>query len=304
MSSSVESQALQVVETPRRTPTPALVPGDHERVHDGHESSPMLPSQAHHDDPLSHMPRALAADAATDPSRFESKAALDAIPSPPRPTGRVVLEALDRKTDGASPVSKSSTRRRSTSSSTSHAGEERRRSSGSMGGGGEIASEHLLARGTPPALSISLLKDNEAAGSGSDSDTPHQAGQAKGARGQGNTTSAVAVSGPTDAETGGTAFRRVLPGFFQSTGKGGFWGASSQASSVEDGDGRNSSQCNVSTSRTCQSGEEAEGNGRDCQGVPWQVFPDGHDHSRAKRNWRVLRAVLMAIGGYTGVYLI
>lgn len=86
------------------------------------------------------------------------------------------------------------------------------------------------------------------------------------------------------------ALLKSIPRAFRSASRVSSWRAASEASDVRDGQ---SSQWALSTGHTYLSGDDMMSERRldVCS-----TFPEGHNRERAKRNWRVLRAVLMALG--------
>lgn len=95
------------------------------------------------------------------------------------------------------------------------------------------------------------------------------------------------------ARRGSFGMLRALPSFLRKGDSKASFRKGNDSRVSDNGDRETSSRWKSSTCRSFLSGE---GIARSNRVVPFNVFPIEHDHARARRNWRVMRAVLMALG--------
>lgn len=95
------------------------------------------------------------------------------------------------------------------------------------------------------------------------------------------------------ASRGSFGMLRALPSFLRKGDSKATFRKGSDSRVLDNGDRETSSRWDSSTCRSFLSGEDKPWNNRV---VNSKVFPVGHDHARARKNWRVMRAVIIALG--------
>lgn len=261
--------------------------------------------EAPHDDPNAWTPKLLATNELLS-------ASADLTTAPPRPTGRVVLEALDTGSSALGPSASSNPLSLQQPSALNSLQGGGLTEAGVTSNGASVTSNGARTgealQKAPPPLSISAVKGaagEDAAtgtfsiglpgGPGDQQRDSSGAGASNG--GVGSTRLGGGGDNPTsevsamqkNSNNGGLL--RSLPSFFQrGNDKGDLSRPSSQGGMS---DGRSSRWDGMSSGRSYASGEDMT---LDAQGRSWQDFPEGHNRERAQRHWRVLRVVLMALG--------
>lgn len=289
----------------------ATTPDD---IHDQHPSasSPLL-APRNGDPVLSAVPRALAVDALSSSTTNGDIALMPGgVASSAQPAECLAFQATNARQDGAA--------NDPSAAAAAAAGiPTQRRSSPPSPSLSRTCSPHghqgSLARGQPSdaplANAVSGLKGG--GGVGVEQDFTRTA---SGPSGHNHTTDSFRAVTPTRAGTEGamrcetttannvsspsrrssTGLLRSLPSLFQKNNGGGkgWWASQGRSKGAED-EQSNQWICTSPRSR-CDSGGsggEAESDRRQDRR---DRFPEGHDRERATKNWRVLRAVLMAIG--------
>lgn len=218
--------------------------------------------------------------------------------APPRPTGRVVLEALDTGSSALGPSPSSVSIHPLSSHPSALSGRQGGLAEANVTTSGAPTGEGL--EGAPPSMSVSSLKvmagtdagsGATAAGGGTIAGGQGQQGGSSGADGHGggggggDNAMAGNNSPAVNAGTGNVGMLRSIPGFSRPGGgdKGDLSRSDSQGGMS---DGRSSRWEGQSSGRSYGSGEF----------LATDDFPEGHNRERAQRHWRVLRVVLMALG--------
>ena len=248
-----------------------------------------------------HVTRELATNHREQSPNIAQEGTIIGTPSFSRPTGRVILQALENGPKGAT-VNDGGINRRQYSPLPLLSVASRERGKSGAGLGAEDPSLENNTKNPRPTRAISDARardanTTEATHKQYSSDLPADDAQeetsprARGTiRPNGRSSLVVAPSSSSGGRSWGVL--RVLSKFRRTgNSKGRFWKRSSRVADA--GDGEMMSSCSRSISRSFQSGEDTPSSGRM---VSCNDFPEWHDHARAKKHWRVLRAVLIALG--------
>lgn len=245
----------------------------------------------------SRVPQVLAFDDAQDYSTKLSARENQNIP-PPQTAGRVALEKLDARSSGVSPVGNPCVERLLFSPSRSNPTclQEREHSTRD----GDSLSDKAQQLKAPLDLCTAPVKGKE----GVDDIAKNSIGGSAvsavvSSRIESSTTELPRSERVTSAGVRSTKdlalapsrskFRLMgsIPNFFQ-RGNSRF-----SMDEVYSEASERSSQWGPSSALSCQSDDGYAGDGG---ASSWKLFPEGHNRARAKRNWRVLRSVFIAIG--------
>ena len=246
----------------------------------------------HEDDPNAWVPKLLTTNellgASADLKTPGNSTAL------PRPTGRVVLEALDTGSSAPGPSSVSS------HPLSSHPSALNGRQGGLAEGNVTTsrAPTQKTLEGAPLSMSVSTLKGVTGADAASDANTV--GGVIAGGQGQQGGSSGASRHGGAGQRTGDNAMGDKISPALKAGSNGGLLSSihsvfqrgngegdlSRPGSQGVMSDGRSSRWGGLSSGRSYASGDDTAMDG----------FPEGHNRERAQRHWRVLRVVLMALG--------
>ena len=247
----------------------------------------------HEDDPNARVPKLLTTNeplaASADLKTPGNSTAL------PRPTGRVVLEALDTGSSALGPTPSSVSSHPLSPQPSALNGRQGGLTEGNVTTSGSPPGEAL--DGAPFSTSVLASKGAEGADAASGATTVgggaiaggqgQQGGSSgpagDGGGGAGDNAMADNTSPALNAGGNGELLQAVPGPSQQGTGKGGLSRPGSQRCMS---DGKSSRWDGLSSGRSYASGEFTTMDG----------FPEGHNRERAQRHWRVLRVVLMALG--------
>lgn len=249
----------------------------------------------HEDDPNAWVPKLLTTNELLGASA-DLKAPGNST-APPRPTGRVVLEALDTGSSALGPSPPSVSSHPLSSHPSALNGRQGGLAEGNVTASGAPTGEGL--EGAPLSMSVSTSKvatgtdagsGATAAGGGAIAGGQGQQGGSSGVAGHGgggegdNNATADNNSPALNTGNGNGGLLRSIPAFSQGGADKG--DLSSPGSQGGMSDGRSSRWEGQSSGRSYGSGDFLTTDG----------FPEGHNRERAQRHWRVLRVVLMALG--------
>lgn len=247
----------------------------------------------HEDDPNARVPKTLTTNEPLAAS-VDLKTPGNST-APPRPTGRVVLEALDTGSSALGPSPSSVSSHPLSPQPSALNGRQGGLTEGNVTTSGAPPGEAL--EGAPFSISVSALKGAEGADAASDATTVGGGAPAGGLGQQGGSSGPAGHGGGGEGDnamadkhppalnaSGNDELLQSVPGLLQrETGKGGLSTPGSQGGMS---DGKSSRWDGLSSGRSFASGEFTTMDG----------FPKGHNRERAQRHWRVLRVVLMALG--------